>query len=323
MAGVNFMFGIKSSAGILLLSIIFNGSGAAACDAQENSRRPQQNMNDQQRRDGSRNSQPSPSQRGAGEAAANGVTILAQGSHSAVEASFAAVVRDRETYNALRELETELPERNEEFFRTNVVIAAFAGTRNTGGYSIRIVRSGSGTFRVVETAPARGQIRTQVITTPFQIVSVPATTEQSVRLGLSERFRNAMRTYRVTSGRFTMSGGIAGRVEEFRLGGEMRVMHSGRLATMIFDLSATNATRPRYLQTIATGIAQPGNINVARLDAGTLVDSPHAGLRAAGRYMNETNNLSITFSSLTSNIADGFTGQGSIEAQAVAANQPR
>jgi hypothetical protein len=321
MTGVNFMFGIKSSAGILLLSIIFNGSGAAACDAQENPRRPQQNMNNQQRRDESKNPQPSSTPQGA--TTVNGITVLAQGSHSAVEASFAAVVRDRETYNALRELETELPERNEEFFRTNVVIAAFAGTRNTGGYSVRIARTGNSTFRVVETAPARGQIRTQVITTPFQIASVPATPEQSIRLELGERFRNAMRTYRVTSGRFTMSGGIAGRVEEFRIGGVMRVMHSGRLATVIFDLSATGATRPRYLQTIATGITQPRNINIARLDAGTLVDSPHTGLRAVGRYTNEINNLSVTFSSLPSNIADGFTGQGNLEAQAVPVNQPR
>lgn len=281
-------------------------------------------MSDQQRRGerGNASPQASPTTPRDGDAATNDeITVLAQGSHGAVEETFVAVVRDAETYAALRELESNLPEKTAEFFQSNTVIAAFLGTRNTGGYSVQVARGGEGVFRISESRPARDQIRTQVITTPFQIVAAPTTPERSVQLEFPEAWRNGASRYRVTSGNFTMSGGIAGRAEEFQLEGEMRVVNSGRLATVIFDLRASNGTRA--LRTAATGIAQPGQITIARMDAGTLIDPPHNGLRATGRYTNEISNLSIAFSSLPSNIADGFTGQGSVASEVVAGSATR
>lgn len=59
----------------------------------------------------------------------------------------------------------------------NTVIAAFTGTRNTGGYAIEVFQvineQGSLYFKFNETAPDATTLTSQVITTPFKIILVP------------------------------------------------------------------------------------------------------------------------------------------------------
>ena len=58
---------------------------------------------------------------------------LAQGSQSSITDPFVAVIRDDATYAKLRKMEPSLPKLETDFLRLNVVVAAFLGTRNTGG----------------------------------------------------------------------------------------------------------------------------------------------------------------------------------------------
>src|ERR1700682_3518686 len=60
--------------------------------------------------------------------------VLAEGYHSAIINSFVAVVRDAEAYAALVKLDGNLRKLDEDFFKSNAVIAAFLGERKTGGY---------------------------------------------------------------------------------------------------------------------------------------------------------------------------------------------
>src|SRR5437870_13019545 len=57
------------------------------------------------------------------------IKVLAEGFHSPIERPFAGLFRDAETYLALTKLDNNLPQLNEEFFKSNVVIAAYLGTR--------------------------------------------------------------------------------------------------------------------------------------------------------------------------------------------------
>ena len=67
--------------------------------------------------------------------------VLAEGSHSKINDPFVAVVRDTDTYAALSRLDENLPRLDADFFTEHVVIAAFLGQRNTGGYGVEITPS--------------------------------------------------------------------------------------------------------------------------------------------------------------------------------------
>ncbi|HEX3229259.1 MAG TPA: protease complex subunit PrcB family protein, partial [Pyrinomonadaceae bacterium] len=84
---------------------------------------------------------------------AGDLKTLAEGSQSSISDPFVAVIRDDATYAKLKKMEPGLPMLETDFFRVNVVVAAFLGTRNTGGYSVEISRVEDGKIRVVEKAP--------------------------------------------------------------------------------------------------------------------------------------------------------------------------
>src|SRR5947209_7717951 len=70
--------------------------------------------------------------------------VLAEGSVSPINTSFVGVFRDAETYASLRGQAVNLPELKADFFKSNIVIAAFLGERNTGGYSIAMAQQPNG-----------------------------------------------------------------------------------------------------------------------------------------------------------------------------------
>ncbi|MDQ3684565.1 MAG: protease complex subunit PrcB family protein [Acidobacteriota bacterium] len=246
---------------------------------------------------------------------------LAEGAYSEIEQLFVAIVRDAETYAALRELVGALPEMNKSDFSKQVVVAAFLGTRSTGGYSVQIMCEANGSIVVSEMPPPKDAMTSQALTAPFKIVSVPVNEEESPALQLGETWRSASRLYRVREGSFTSSGGITGRSEQFKIEGDLRVARLGKLVTLAFELKGAGGSIPRGLSTTATGLAKDdGFFAILRLDAGTLVAQPNGGLEAIGRLVENDRRLVLAFRPLPSpsRTSDSFIGSGTFEAFAVA-----
>jgi hypothetical protein len=240
--------------------------------------------------------------------------ILAEGSQSAIKNPFVAVVRDADTYVALTKLDGNLPKLDADFFKTRVVVAAFLGERNTGGYSVEISRDEVG-IRVGEKTPGKDMMVTQMITSPFKVVSVEGVSNSPVWLALDDAWPSRMSLFRITTAKFTMVGGIAGRREDFTLGGTIGVLRAGNLATLQFRLVAPATTKRRSLIEYATGVvSSDNNIRVSRMSADSLIDPPNAGLQADGMFSDGGKRLSLNLLSRPSMIADGYSGRGSVEA---------
>ncbi|MEJ7576457.1 MAG: protease complex subunit PrcB family protein [Pyrinomonadaceae bacterium] len=260
--------------------------------------------------------------------------VLSGGNHSSIEGGFVVVARDAETYRELRALDAKLPEQTTDFFKTNAVVAAFLGERNTGGYSVNVRQAEGGVVSVTASVPAKGGIVTQVITSPFKIVVVPVGEGGRLDVSADEAYTRGMRMFKVTSGEFTMSGGIAGRSEQFGLGGTVRSGKLGKIASVEFSLRSAGEGKARELKTIASGVAsdvssesgaraagEQKGFALASVDAGSLVDYPRSPLRATIQF-NPNDKLTIMFQSQPSNVADGFTGTGKLEAVAATTNSP-
>jgi len=241
--------------------------------------------------------------------------VLAEGSQSAITSPFVAVARDADTYAALTKLDENLPKLDADFFKTRVVVAAFLGERNTGGYSIEISRDAS-EIRVVEKKPGKDMMVAQMITSPFKIVSVEGVSKSPVRLALDDdTWQARMTPFRVTTGKFTMVGGIAGVREEFDLGGAIGVLRAGNLATFQFRLIAPATAKRRALADYATGVvSSDNNIRVSRMSADSLINPPSPGLQADGVFSDGGKRLSLNLISRPSMISDGYSGRGNVEA---------
>ena len=303
------MFGLKRGIVLVLALLAWNGAAAQACGASQRgggaAGKPQANQG---------TPAPRPTPQGKPGAGANVQPLtISEGGFGPIEEPFVAVIRDDGTYTTLRGLLTNLPELPPNFFANHAVIAAFLGTRRTGGYSVEIVNEG-GVLRVVEDTPPQDAMLTQAIGHPFKIVYVPVG-DALPRLELKGPWAGAMRSYRVAGGTFTQSGGIAGRSEQFQLKGDVRTARLGKLVTVAFDLAGEKSAKARSLQTLATGVAgDGGNFSLPRLGSGTLVDPPNGGLRAAGQLSDADNKLSLTFEPLPHNVSDGFAGSGKLDA---------
>jgi PrcB C-terminal len=246
-----------------------------------------------------------------------GIKELAEGFHSKITKPFVAVVRDVETYAALTRLDENLPKLEADFFKENVLLAAFLGERRTGGYSVEITASPVD-INVFEKKPGKDVMVPQMITSPFKIVALQGVSNAAVRLNLfvDDAWRQQMQFYRVTSGRFRMSGGIAGTSEEFGLEGPVAVMREGNLASFSFRIVGSGTRKRRLLMEYATGVIDGENkIQINRMSADSLVDSPNSGLAGTATFSEENRKLTLSLISRPSLIADGYSGQGTIEAE--------
>ena len=324
------MLRIKASLVVALLSLATQGGGAAGCgtktgpgDGVRNSNSV--NANAAATTQGNTNAATMPAQGRLEDAVSDEVKELAGGSYGKIQEPFVAVVRDAETYAALREMIESLPQLNAEFFKTHLVVAAFLGQRRTGGYSVQIARAANNRLRVSSTSPSSGSMTTQALTAPFRIVSAAVSDERPLAVEIEPAWKNEMRPYRVTGGEFKTGGGFGGRFETIQLAGELRAGRLGKLATFIFDLKSTSGAKPRALQDAATGIVADGGsgISGAVVDAGSLVDSPHSALSVKGSFAANEDKLSLSFDSLPSNVDDGYIGQGRLDAAATAPPPPK
>lgn len=245
--------------------------------------------------------------------------VIAEGSMSPLKTTFVGVFRDAATYAALRSRAANLPELSAEFFKSNLVIAAFLGERNTAGYSVAISRDPQGQIRVAEKAPRKDMMVAQVITSPFKMVAVATNGAPAIQLSLDERFRQRAELYRIASGSFTVSGGFAGRRESYQVAGKLQVTRLGELVTIGFAVVSEGTARERTLRDAATGLIADNTLVISKLSRGSLVDSPSGDLRARAQFA-EKNRLTIDLDTGPVTVPDGFAGKGRIEAAMVAAS---
>jgi hypothetical protein len=306
------MLSIKAGMVAVLLSFVLGGE--ASCDA----KRGDDAKNANQTANASVPVNRQPEKPGDG-AAKDDLKPLVQGQHSPVSNAFIAVARDAETYAALRKLVSNLPEQGQDFFKSNLVVAAFLGERRTGGYSVRFTRAGNGALRIDETAPPKDAMVIQVITYPFSVLALPVDEQGSIALEPGDAWRAMTRAYQIKDGDFSMSGGIAGRTEKFAIAGSIGVMREGNLATFLLNLQSKGGAKSRALKDAASGlVAADGRITIANLGAGSFVDPPADRLRAAGGFAENEKRLSLSFESIPGRIADGFNGRGTLNAEATA-----
>lgn len=250
--------------------------------------------------------------------------VLAAGAHSNIQDSFVAVVRDAETYAALRKLDGMLPDLRADFFETDAVVAAFLGERRTGGFGVEITRNANN-IKVSEKKPGKDMMVPQMITAPFKMVSVPGGARSPLSLSVDETWRQRLPPFKVNSGQFKMSGGIAGITREFKLTGELRIMiEGGSLLTVVFAISGTGSANQRALLDSATGtVTRDGQVRINKMSAGSLIDSPHSGLKATGQLSDSDRKVVLNLVSM-SMIPDGFGGIGNLVATiSTAAPSPR
>lgn len=240
--------------------------------------------------------------------------VLARGSYSKVETPFVFAVRDAETYELLRSLIENLPPSSTIDFTKTAVIAAFAGEKTTGGYSV-IIHPVADKIAIDVRAPEKGAMTAQVITSPFQAVVIPISASQSLPLEIPSAWTNQMQIYNVTKANFESSGGFAGRTKKFAAEGAIGVFKHENLLTFVFNLTGKEADSPQKLSDVASGVMKEGNIKITRLDAGTFAQMPRPPLKAFGT-MNDKK-LSFLFESLPATVADGFMVRGSLEANLI------
>jgi hypothetical protein len=102
---------------------------------------------------------------------------LDKGDHSNIDDAKQVVVRTEEEWAKLWNQHAPDHKRPAVDFSRQMVIGAFMGSRPTAGFSIDILSTiqanGVMTVRYREVFPPRGAITAQVITSPFDLVTVP------------------------------------------------------------------------------------------------------------------------------------------------------
>lgn len=246
--------------------------------------------------------------------------VLAEGFYGKVEEPFLVVAREAQVYGELRALVEGLPDVGADFFRQNAVVAAFSGTRSSGGYGVEIKAGAGGRILIEERTPPKGAMTTMALTQPFKVVAVAVGEEEGVDVEPRGPWKAPrFKPFRVASGEFRTGGGFAGRYESLTLAGGLAVARLGKLVTLTFDLKGAGGKKERALRGAATGVERAADqFEIPHLDAGTLVDHPRSPLRVVGRFADDEGKLSLTFDSLPSLVNDGFGGTGKLEATATA-----
>ena len=290
-----------------ILSLLFSGGGSG-CRASKSSNPPPQSQNP---------AEPKANPMGDEDHVSGELKVIAQGFHSSITDPFIAVIRDEATYTELQKLDSNLPKLNVDL-KTNMLIAAFLGQRNTGGYSVEFTRAGNGDVRVAEKAPGKDMMVPQVITSPFKIVSLPVDGTTPISISTDAAFRQTAQLYRIDQGNFTISGGFAGRSDTYSLAGKIQVTRLADLVTVGFAIVGTGTSRERSLRDVGTGVMKDDSFAISRMSRGSLVDPPTGDLRVSGRFV-ETNRLVLDLDTGGAIVPDGFSGKGTIEAQVVTA----
>lgn len=246
------------------------------------------------------------------EPASENVKIIAEGFYESLDEPFIFVARSLETYAQLQKIVAQkLPPASEIDFAKSAAVGAFAGTKNTGGYSVSVVKTGD-KIKIEVVEPPKDAMTTDALTTPFAVSLVPIEQGKTLPIEVSENWKNAMQTYKVVSGEFESSGGIAGRLKKFNAEGTVGVLSFGDYTTLFFNLSGKGADASNMrLTEAASGAMKNGKIELARLDAGSFSSGPKPPLKVSGMLWSDK--ISLTFEPLPAVAADGFQVGGKIE----------
>jgi hypothetical protein len=311
---------LSLKAGVLALFLSFALNGVDSCDGKKSG--GAQNSNQSVNASAPANRQPEKPDAGT---VKDDMKQLAQGQNSLVRNAFIAVARDAETYGALRKVASSLPELGQDFFQSNLVVAAFLGERQTGGYGARITRAGAETIRVEETPPPKDAMVTQAITYPFSAVAVPVNNQSALSLDAGNAWNAMTSTYRVMSGEFTMSGGITGRRETFGITGRLSIAREGNLATLFLSLKSIGGKKERWLKAVASGFVNTDRkITFPNFSPGSFVDQPSDMLSANLYFSANDRRISLSFDSVPSPVVrDGFNGSGALVAESNGPTPPK
>lgn len=247
---------------------------------------------------------------------ANNFKILLEADQSPVENPFIFVARGQEQYAELKNLCQDLPAAQTIDFSQNSVVAVFAGQKQTPGYKVHFEKITNSvtdkittSIKVELTAPAKGAMLAQVITAPVKIVLVPVEEDKGISLLPGTNWRAKMQTFRTSQSRFEVSGGFVGQSHKLNVSGSIDILQTGNLITAFFNIGTGNDQSQGIFET-ASGQIENNIIELPRVDPGNLVENPRPPLKASGTLSGK--NLSLTFKSLPTNVADGFMGQGSL-----------
>jgi len=241
------------------------------------------------------------------------VKIIAEGFYESLETPFIFAARSAETYAQLQKIVAlKLPSASDVDFTKSAIVAAFAGTKNTGGYSVSVKKTAEKIIvELIE--PPKDALTTDALTTPFAVALVPVEDEKTLPIEVSANWKTAIQTYKIASGEFESSGGFAGRLKRFNAEGTIGVLTFGDYATFFFNLSGKGADASnRRLTETASGVMKNGKIELARLGAGSFSSGPKPPLKVSGTASNDK--ISLTFEPLPTVVADGFQVSGKIEA---------
>ena len=242
---------------------------------------------------------------------ADKIKVLAEGSYGRAEEPFLFVARDAETYAPLKNMLENMPAASEIDFKSQAVIAAFAGTKNTGGYSVEIKKSGD-KISISVNAPPPDAMVTEALTMPYKVVVVSVEEENFLNPDVSENWKKAAQTYNISSSEFEYSGGFAGRRKPFTAEGIIHFWQFGDLVTLNFNLAGKGENKAMKLTETASGYLKDGKLNLARLDAGSFSEGPKPPLKVSGTLTN--GKLILNFEPLPATAADGFQARGKLEA---------
>ena len=240
-----------------------------------------------------------------------GYKVLVEGFQSKVETPFIFVAYDAETYALIRSLAEGLPESSTIDFSQTAVVAAFAGTRNTGGFSVKIQPS-AGKTSVKLVTPPKGAMTAQMITYPFQIASVPLAADQTLNLELGTEWTSQIQDYQVLKGEFEYAGGFAGQNKKFNFRGTIGVLTFGDHKTFVFNLNGKGADSNRQLFDTVSGFVRNSMLEIARLEPKNFAEFPHPPVKVTGTITDKK--MMLDFESLSLTVADGYTGRGKLEA---------
>ena len=243
--------------------------------------------------------------------------IISEGSFGKIEEPFIFVARTAENYKVLQNMLENMPAADTIDFKNSAVIAAFAGEKNTGGYSVEI-NGADGKFSIKVNSPPPDAIVTEALTMPYKVVIAPINKEEkNIALSLSDNWTKNAEKFKVIGGEIEFSGGFAGKQEKFKPEGSIAIYKSGEFVTLFFNLQGKTASKNYQTKDFASGTISSGNINLPNLEAANLIERPHPPFAVGGTISGGKTSLELKKSDADFNVSDGFQGSGKIEAEKI------
>lgn len=234
--------------------------------------------------------------------------VLASGKSTKFDKPFIFAVRDKETYKLLQNLVEKLPMNMD--FSQNAVVAFFAQLPNPC-HTFSVNKNSDDKITVNFISPQMRVACRETINSAFKVVLIPLDEEKSLWIEMNESWQNAIKSYKISNSKFDLSGGFAGISEDFEVLGNIQVMTFGDYATFVFDLTAKGENNNKTMKEISSGTLKKGDIKLSKLFGGNIADNPKAPMKVTGKLDKK---LSLFFDPLPTNVSDGFSVSGNLEA---------